>query len=137
MDDQGDLTRVEIINDKHINTTENLLIVENYQEKSTLMKTVESNLHQNLIPSTLDAMPTVVEHYLADNEKDKSIPTASTSCTLTPHTSAPEHEGELKYISPYLIQYVPVKRVKKIAAAGKYVHGAWVLTSDKCVHIFS
>ena len=53
MDDQGDLTRVEIINDKHINTTENLLIVENYQEKSTLMKTVESNLHQNLIPSTL------------------------------------------------------------------------------------
>jgi len=114
MDDQGDLTRVEIINEEHINTTENLLIVENYQEKSTLMKTVESNLHQNLIPSTLDAMPTVVENYSADNEKDRSISTASTSCILTLHTSTPEHEGELKYISPYLIQYVPVEGKKNL-----------------------
>ena len=110
MNDQGDLTWVEIINDEHINTTEPAKC----GESSTLVKTVESNLHQNLIPSTLDAMPTVVEHYLADNEKDKSIPTASTSCTLTPHTSAPEHEGELKYISPYLIQYVPVEGKKNL-----------------------
>ena len=109
MDDQGDLTQVEIINDEHINTTEPA----NYGESSTLVKTVESNLHQNLIPSTVDAMPTVVKNYSADNEKDKSIPTTSTSCTLTPHTSAPEHEGELKYISPYLIQYVHVKGKKK------------------------
>ena len=41
----------------------------------------------------------------------------------------PEHEGELNYISKYLIQYVPVKKVQK---ASKRATGARVLTIDEC-----
>ena len=40
----------------------------------------------------------------------------------------------MRYISPYLIQYVPVK-AKKISAAGKHAPGARVLTSDECTQI--
>ena len=43
----------------------------------------------------------------------------------------PEHEGELQlsYISKYLIQCAPVKKVQK---ASKRATGARVLTSDGC-----
>ena len=44
----------------------------------------------------------------------------------------PEHEGELNYISKYLIQYVPTK--KKVDT-GKRATGARVLTSDECTKI--
>ena len=44
----------------------------------------------------------------------------------------PEHEGELNYISKYLIQYVPTK--KKVDT-GKRATGATVLTSDECAKI--
>jgi len=38
----------------------------------------------------------------------------------------PEHDGELRYIFPY----IPVK-AKKASAAGKHAPGARVLTSDE------
>ena len=53
---------------------------------------------------------------------------------MTPAVPPPKHEGELKYISKYLIQYVPVKP-QKMSAAGKRAPGARVLTSDECVQI--
>ena len=44
----------------------------------------------------------------------------------------PEHEGELNYISKYLIQYVPTK--KKVDT-GKHATGSRVLTSDEFAKI--
>ena len=44
----------------------------------------------------------------------------------------PEHEGELNYISKYMIQYVPTK--KKVDT-GKRATGARVLTSDECAKL--
>ena len=49
--------------------------------------------------------------------------------TRVPMIKPPEYEGELNYISKYLIQYVPVKKVQK---ASKHATGARVLTSDEC-----
>ena len=49
--------------------------------------------------------------------------------TSVPTIEPPEHEGELNYISKYLIQYVPVKKVQK---ASKRATGVRVLTSDEC-----
>ena len=46
--------------------------------------------------------------------------------------ASPEHEGEVNYISKYLIQYVPTK--KKVDT-GKRATGARVLTSDECAKI--
>ena len=55
---------------------------------------------------------------------------ANTAATTSvPTIEPPEHEGELNYISKYLIQYVPVKKVQK---ASKRAIGARVLTSDEC-----
>ena len=48
---------------------------------------------------------------------------------VTPSVSPPEHEGELNYISKYLIQYIPVK---KAHTTGKRATGARVLTSSEC-----
>ena len=45
----------------------------------------------------------------------------------------PEHESELKYISKYLVQYVPVK-AKKPPASGR-VTGARILTSEECAQL--
>jgi len=46
---------------------------------------------------------------------------------VTPAIPPPEHEGELNYISKYLIHYVPTKKVN----TGKCATGARVLTSDE------
>ena len=46
--------------------------------------------------------------------------------------TSPEHDGELNYISKYLIQYVPTK---KTVNNGKRTTGARVLTSDECAKI--
>ena len=56
--------------------------------------------------------------------------------SVTPAVPIPEHERELRYISKYLIQYVPVKQ-RKISSMGKRVTGARVLTSDECAQILA
>ena len=48
---------------------------------------------------------------------------------VTPSVPPPEQEGELNYISKYLIQYIPVK---KTHTTGKRATGARVLTSSEC-----
>jgi len=55
--------------------------------------------------------------------------------SISPSVPPPEHEGELNYVSKYLVQYILVKS-KKVSAAGKQASGARVLTSDECVQIF-
>ena len=62
----------------------------------------------------------------------ESTNTAAT--TSVPMIEPPEHKGELNYISKYLIQYVPVKKVQK---ASKRATGARVLTSDECAKSIS
>ena len=55
---------------------------------------------------------------------------------VTSAVAVPEHEGELRYISKYLIQYVPVKQ-SKVSGTGKRATGARVLTSDECAQILA
>ena len=45
----------------------------------------------------------------------------------------PAHEGELMYISKYLVQYVPVKQNKP--SSFSRVAGARILTSEECTQI--
>jgi len=47
--------------------------------------------------------------------------------------SPPEHEGNLKYISKYLVQYVPVKQTKP--SSSNCVTGARILASEECAQI--
>jgi len=47
--------------------------------------------------------------------------------------SAPQHEGSLKYINKYLVQYVPVKQKKP--SSSSRVTGARILTSEECAQI--
>jgi len=46
---------------------------------------------------------------------------------------APQNEGSLKYISKYLVQYVPVKPKKP--SSSSCVTGARILTSEECAQI--
>jgi len=47
--------------------------------------------------------------------------------------SGPQHEGSLKYINKYLVQYVPVKQKKP--SSSSCVTGARILTSEECAQI--
>ena len=55
---------------------------------------------------------------------------------VTSAVPVPEHEGALRYISKYLVQYVPVKQ-NKVSGTGKRAAGARVLTSDECAQILA
>ena len=55
---------------------------------------------------------------------------------VTSAVPVPEHEGALRYISKYLVQYVPVKQ-SKVSGMGKRAAGARVLTSDECAQILA
>ena len=142
INDQGDLSQVEIINDEGTSTMVPANLVD-HGELSSEVGPSDNCRGQSPseLPSILDvpSMPTVAGNNSADAEEHSTITTASTSHTVTPCTVAvppPEHEGELRYISPYLIQYVPVK-AKKTSAAGKRAPGARVLTSDECAQILA
>ena len=50
-------------------------------------------------------------------------------------SAGPEHSGELRYISKYLVQFVPATKPKDKTSAAKRVSGARVLTSAKCAAI--
>ena len=56
--------------------------------------------------------------------------------SVTPAVPIPEHEGELRYIAMYLIQYVPIKQ-RKTSSTGKHAMGARVLTSNECAQILA
>ena len=84
------------------------------------------NLHafDSISSETLGLVHSFVES--VTELQEESTNTAVT--TSVPMIEPPEHEGELNYISKYLIQYVPVKKVQK---ASKRATGARVLTSDE------
>ena len=71
-----------------------------------------------------------LERSSVESVTELQVENANTAATTrVPMIEPPEHEGELNYISKYLIQYVPVKKVQK---ALKCATGARVLTSDEC-----
>ena len=80
--------------------------------------------HASTSRSTRSLLPPVVN-------TTSHLPTS-----VTPAVPIPEHEGELRYISKYLIQYVPVKQ-RKISSTGKHATGARVLMSDECAQILA
>ena len=67
-----------------------------------------------------------------ENGLNKSCGPSQLKSSVVNDVAPPEHEGELNYISKYLIQYVPAK--KKVDT-GKRATGARVLTSDECAKI--
>ena len=76
---------------------------------------------------------------IANDNRAQSSANEPTSCqesqlnsNLLQGVTPPEHDGELNYISKYLIQYVPTK---KTVNNGKCATGARVLTSDECAKI--
>ena len=66
------------------------------------------------------------------NESSCPGPSQLKSNVIIHGVTPPEHEGELNYISKYLIQYIPTK--KKVDT-GKHATGARVLTSDECAKL--
>jgi len=54
----------------------------------------------------------------------------SNAATNRPVVEPPDHEGNLNYISKYLVQYVPLKKAPN--SATKHATGARVLTSEEC-----
>ena len=71
-----------------------------------------------------------LEHSSVESVTELQVESTNTVATTSvPMIEPPEHEGELNYISKYLIQYVHVKKVQK---ASKCATGARVLTSDEC-----
>ena len=77
---------------------------------------------------------------IVNDNRSLSLKNELTSCQESSQSNSsviqgvtpPEHDGELNYISKYLIQYVPTK---KTVNTGKRATGARVLTSDKCARI--
>ena len=65
-------------------------------------------------------------------KENKSCGPSQLKSSVVNDVAPPEHEGELNYISKYLIQYVPAK--KKVDT-GKRATGARVLTIDECAKI--
>lgn len=62
--------------------------------------------------------------------------TSQESVFTTSGTLLEEHNGELRYISKYLVQYVPAAPAPKTkSSAAKRVSGARVLTRPKCAAI--
>ena len=75
----------------------------------------------------------------ANDNRSQSYANELTSCQESQLNSSvlqgvtpPEHDGELNYISKYLIQYVPTK---KTVNNGKHATGARVHTSNECAKI--
>ena len=71
-----------------------------------------------------------LERSFVESVTELQVESTNTAATTSvPMIEPPEHEGELNFISKYLIQYVPVKKVQR---ASKRATGATVLTSDEC-----
>ena len=70
------------------------------------------------------------------SSKDDACPgpshVPSTTMSAVKNLPPPEHEGELNYLSKYLVQYVPVK---KPPPSGQRAAGARVLTSEECAQL--
>ena len=91
-------------------------------ERTTLSQSVpvinEPDLSPHASSPTTSQLPPVIN-------TPSHLPTI-----VTPAVPIPEHEGELRYISKYLIQYVPVKQ-RKISSTGKRATGARAMNVHK------
>ena len=89
------------------------------------------------IAATIEPYHVDASHATQDETTDTSdareAPQSSLTISATggsvPGVAPPDHEGELTYISKYLIQYVPTKPKKAPAARAT---GARILTSEEC-----
>jgi len=142
---------LEITHPKHDQTTdhfqwhyeENCDFPDPYPEQCNESVSLSELVHDSNSCKTLGLECSIVESVTASHVEDANAMTTLTdelSCpgpsylssnaiTSAPRVEPPDHEGELNYISKYLIQYVPVKKIPK---ASKRATGARVLTSDEC-----
>ena len=84
------------------------------------------------LPSSAATNRPVVEppDHGSTTTEDRPTHLPSSAATIKPAVEPPDHEGQLNYISKYLVQYVPVKKAPNSAA--KRATGARVLTSEEC-----
>ena len=134
-DDQEGLSHVEIVSDEECSDVS--ISNKGPLPSSSLVQYSSSEedsacLGSSLLPSVVCHKPSTEQHLIENTTNTLILPEPVTP--VSPAVPPPEHEGELKYISKYLIQYVPVKP-QKVSAAGKCVPGARVLISDECVQI--
>jgi len=73
-----------------------------------------------------------LEDLLPVADTDQSL-VQITDMTPLPDSDTVSPEGTLKYISKYLVQYVPVKQTKP--SSSNRVTGARILTSEECAQI--
>ena len=71
-------------------------------------------------------LPSYVSPITTSTPQPQPAVTAVPPSHVSPAVPVPEHEGELKYISKYLVQYVPVKQ-SKVSGTGKCAAGAKML----------
>ena len=82
-------------------------------------------------------LPSYVSPFTTSTPQPQPVVTAALApSNVTSAVPVPEHEGALRYISKYLVQYVPVKQ-SKVSGMGKRAAGARVLTSDECAQILA
>jgi len=118
VNNQGDLEQVEIINDEAAMELANL--VDQSESACGAGSSREQSTSNPSSSSTIEVSN--------ENPSNAEQGVTNLSGNTTPRTVAvptPEYEGELRYISPYLIQYVPVK-AKKASTTGKHAPGARV-----------
>ena len=68
----------------------------------------------------------------SENELTSCQESSQSKSSIIQGVTPPEHDGELNYISKYLMQY---EQIKKTVNTGKQAAGARVLTSDECAKI--
>ena len=96
---------------------------QNCDHNGTVSNNVDSELTSNMDQRTN-----------AESCDDSDVQGTTCSSNLTTTTSCNRSKENLRYISKYLVQYVPDARPQNKAAAVR-ISGARVLTSDKCVAI--
>jgi len=114
-----------VVNNKDLLQVDNIIINDENLDAMQPTSLVNHSDSSHKASNSCAAQPTS-EH--SDEPPSSCSTTAKKSSTTgTPLSTValppPEHEGELRCISPYLIQYVPVK-AKKASAAGKHAPGA-------------
>ena len=62
-----------------------------------------------------------------------SLALPSSTIAAVHNIPPPEHEGELNYISKYLVQYIPAKKAPPTGQ--RATTGARVLTSEECAQL--
>ena len=97
-------------------------------------RTNSQNFDDNGTVSSNDDSELTSQRTNAQSRDDNDVQGTTSSSNLTTMTSCNRSKEKLRYISKYLVQYVPDARPQNKEAAVR-ISGARVLTSDKCVAI--